>query len=128
MNVGPVSAPAAVPSIVAHYQRLQNKCAKILEQTFQAPENVDLQAGSQQLVIELEGWAAAVTASPEALLLTAVSRELQYALLAVAQGQYREAFRGLRLVIELTLQIIHLSANRLDLQEWLESRRDTVWS
>jgi hypothetical protein len=127
-NVGPVSTPAEVPAIVAHYQRLQKKCAEILEQTFQVPENVDLQARSQQLLVELEGWATAVTAGPEALLLAAVGKELQYALLAVAQGQYREAFKGLRLVIELTLQIIHLSANRLDLQEWLGGRRDTVWN
>lgn len=119
---------ATVPEIVAHYRRLQRKCAEIMEQTFQVPENVDLQARSHQLLIELEGWAATMTAKPEALLLETVSRELQYALLAVAQGQYREAFKGLRLVIELTLQIIHLSANRVDLQEWLAGRRDTIWS
>lgn len=127
-NVRSVSTPSAVPAIVEHYQRLQRKCAEILEQTFQVPENVDQQAGSQQLLRELEGWAAALTMGPEALLLASVSKELQYALLAVAQGQYREAFKGLRLVIELTLQIIHLSANRIDLQEWLVGRRDTVWS
>src|SRR4051812_20246040 len=99
MNVGPISNPAGTLAIVAHYRSMQKKCAEILEQTFQVPENVDLQAGSQQLVIELEAWADAIAAAPEALLLAAVSKELQYALLAVAQGQYREAFKGLRLVL-----------------------------
>ena len=122
------SGPAVVPAIVAHYQRLQEKCAEIMKQTFLIHENIDVQARSQQLLSELDGWAAAVTGESETLLLKAVCKELQYALLAVAQGQYREAFKGLRLVIELTLQIIHLSANRLELQEWLGGRRDTVWS
>jgi hypothetical protein len=120
--------PGSVPAIVGHYQLLQKKCAGILEQTFQGPENVELQGGSQQLVSELEGWAAALAARPESRLLITVSKELQYALLAVAQGQYREAFRGLRLFIELTLQVIHVSANRLELQEWLGGRRDTIWN
>lgn len=127
-NVEPATAPAKVPTIVAHYRRLQEKCAAILEQTFQTPEKIDLQGNSQQLLAELEGWAASVPAGPESLLLAAVGKELQYALLAVAQGQYREAFKGLRLVIELTLQTIYLSANRLELQEWLEGRKDTVWN
>ena len=128
VDVRPIQTPGAIPAIVVFYQRLQKKCADILEQTFQVRENVDLQARSRQLVLELEAWAAALTGGPEAVVLAAVSKELQYSLLAVAQGQYREAFKGLRLVIELTLQIIHLSANRLELQEWLGGRKDTVWS
>jgi len=126
-DVDPVAAPVAPPEIVAHYQRLQVKCAEILERTFQVPGNVDLQAMSQLLLAELEAWAGTMTGLPEAMLLTAVSKELQYALLAVAQGQYREAFKGQRLVMELTLQTIHLSVNRLELREWLEGRKDTVW-
>jgi hypothetical protein len=123
-----VQTSGEVPAIVAHYERLQKKCGEILEETFRVAENVDLQAKSHQLFIELEGWAAAVGAGPEALLFAAVSKELQFALLAVAQGQYREAFKGLRLIIELTLQIVHLSANRLSLLEWLQGRMDTVWN
>ncbi|AGA26492.1 hypothetical protein [Singulisphaera acidiphila] len=119
--------PAAPPEIVVHYRRLQEKCAEILEQTFRVPGNVDLQAKSQMLLTELEAWAATTTGTPESGLLTSVGKELQYALLAVAQGQYREAFKGLRLVMELTLQTMHLSVNRLELREWLEGRKDTVW-
>ena len=127
-NVEQATSPAEIPAIVAHYRRLQEKCVEILEQTFRDPENIDLQGKSQQLFSELEGWAASLPAGPESLLLTSVGKELHYALLAVAQGQYREAFKGLRLVIELTLQTIYLSANRLELQEWLEGRKDTVWN
>lgn len=115
-------------AIVALYQQLQRKCIEILEQTFQVPENIDLQAKSHQFLIKLEKWADALSTAPEAKLLTSVNKELQYALLAVAQGQYREAFKGLRLVIELTLQTIHLSTNRLDCKEWLDGKKDTVWS
>lgn len=54
--------------------------------------------------------------------------EYQFALLALAQGHYRHAFKALRLVLELSLQTIALSSNELELREWLDNRRDTVWS
>lgn len=121
-------APLRTHAIVAHYRQLQGRCQEILEETFRLPDNVDAQAKSQLLLNDLRAWAGVIRTRPEAQVLAAVSRELEYALLAVAQGQYREAFRGLRLVVELTLQVVNLSTNRLELEEWLEKRRDTIWS
>ncbi|HWQ93068.1 MAG TPA: hypothetical protein VN673_15445, partial [Clostridia bacterium] len=54
--------------------------------------------------------------------------EYEFALLALAQGRYRHAFKGLRLVLELCLQAVYLSANELQLREWLDNRADTVWT
>ncbi len=117
-----------VPAIVTLYSRLQSRCSEILKQTFEISENVEYQGRSHELLNEVGLWATAMCEWPEARLLEAVGRELQYALLSVAQGQYRDAFRGLRLVIELTLQIVHLSANLIDRQEWIAGTADTVWS
>jgi hypothetical protein len=49
------------------------------------------------------------------------------ALLNNSQGQYRNAFKGLRLALELVLQGAYLSVNLIALNEWLTSQADTSW-
>jgi hypothetical protein len=53
--------------------------------------------------------------------------EYQFALLAVVQGQYRQAFMALRLSLELLLGGVWFSANELELRFWLRGERDLVW-
>jgi hypothetical protein len=48
-------------------------------------------------------------------------------LLNNSQGQYRNAFKGLRLVLELILQGAYLSVYPVLLSEWLRSQADTSW-
>jgi len=66
--------------------------------------------------------------SPETYVWRAAIREYQFALLALAQGHYRNAFVSLRLFLELALAAVHYSAHRLELQEWLDGHRDLNWS
>jgi hypothetical protein len=77
---------------------------------------------------EMADWCKVLDQRGEAELLRVATVEYQFALLALAQGHYRHAFKGLRLVLELILQAVSLSTNELLLREWLDNRADTIWS
>jgi hypothetical protein len=115
--------PDAITSV---YRRLHDACGAIVQASLQA-QYAQLIAESHAFLQELEHWAEVIAPNKEQHLLAVAVREYQYALLALAQGLYRQAFKGLRLVLELCLQAIHLSAHQVELQEWLTSRKDTVW-
>jgi hypothetical protein len=91
-------------------------------------KNAGLVAKSHQFATELQVWVRILGNRREAYLVKVAALEYEFALLALTQGHYRHAFKGLRLVMELCLQAVFLSANELRLREWLDNRADTVWS
>jgi hypothetical protein len=113
--------------IQAYFRALQSKCDNVLLTSLTA-QNATLMASSRQFWLELEAWRKILDERLEAELLKVASLEYEFALLALAQGQYRHAFKTLRLVLELCLQAITLSANELRLREWLDNRSDTIWN
>jgi hypothetical protein len=115
--------PTAIAKI---YQNLHDACGGIVRASLQV-EPAQQVAESHVFVHELERWAEVIAPNKERQLLAVAAREYQYALLALTQGLYRQAFKGLRLVLELCLQAVHLSVHKMDLQEWLDGRKDTVW-
>jgi hypothetical protein len=112
--------------IQIQYDQLNEKCGAILTDSLHGTNGIKI-ARSHQLVQEIEDWTTILNSRREIALLKMVAHEYQFALLALAQGHYRHAFKGLRLVLELTLQSVHLSAHELDLREWLQNRKDTIW-
>lgn len=116
------------PAIVEYYQTMFDMSNAIMEESFADPGRVALHGKSHLFVEELEKWVKTIQPRPEAKLISRAAREYQFALLALALGHYQHAFKGLRLVLELTLQTVHLSAHTLDLHEWLAGRKDTNWS
>lgn len=113
--------------IQAYFKTLQSKCASILVTSLTA-QNATSMASSRQFWLEIESWRKILGERLEEELLKVASLEYEFALLALAQGQYRHAFKTLRLVLELCLQAITLSANELRLREWLDNRSDTIWN
>ncbi len=85
-------------------------------------------ARSHHFTQELGVWTSVLGLRRETTLFKMAAHEYQYAILALAQGHYRHAFKGLRLVLELTLQAGHLSIHELELREWLLSEKDTIWA
>lgn len=75
---------------------------------------------------DLNKWAG-VAAGGEKFLIQKASEEYLTALLNVCQGQYRNAFKCLRLVLELCLQGVYLSADLVELKEWLRNDALTNW-
>lgn len=77
---------------------------------------------------DLDTWRAALDGQMEARLIETASSEYVLAVLNVCQGQYRNGFKGLRLVLELCLQSTHLSVNLLLRAEWFKGEKDTIWA
>ena len=115
------------PDIGKYFKQLQETCGKIL-QTSLSGSNKDSVAASLQFCNELEDWRNILCHRRETELLEVAEIEYLLALLALTQGHYRHAFKGLRLVLELTLQAVYLSMNEVRLREWFDNRVDTVWS
>lgn len=112
--------------IEEYLQQLVSKSGAIFEHSM-TPENSPKVAASFVFVREIEIWCNALEQRREVELLRVAALEHTFALLALTEGNYRHAFRGLRLVLELILQSVYLSANELLLRDWLENRADTVW-
>lgn len=115
------------PNCASYFRDLHARCGQILEDTI-AQDDDRRQAQSHALVEDLGACLSVLDPAPETYVWRAAVREYQFALLALAQGHYRNSFVSLRLFLELTLGAVHYSANRLELQEWLGGDRDLNWN
>jgi hypothetical protein len=107
--------------------KLHDCCSKTLEKSF--TENFDgLNGASYAFSADLDVWVKALDGRPEQALYVTAANEYVLALLNNSQGQYRNAFKSLRLTLELVLQGVYLSANLVALNEWLTSHSDTSWN
>jgi hypothetical protein len=107
--------------------QLHDRCSQTIKHSFDdkfAAEN----GASYSFATDLDTWIKALEGRPEQVLLLTAANEYTLAFLNAAQGQYRNAFKSLRLTLELTLQAIYLSANLVLLNEWLKSHADTSWA
>jgi hypothetical protein len=117
--------PAQGPSAVLW--RLQDQCAAAVTASLVAENEARLGA-SYLFAGDLEVWRDAISEHPEAALLETATAEYVLAMLNVCQGQYRNGFKGLRLVLELGIQCTYLSANHVLRQEWIRGEADTIWA
>jgi len=114
-------------SCADYYKNLHCACGEALAASF-AADTAGLHANSHSFVSDLERWYEFLKDRPEAPILKAALAEYQFALLAVVQGQYRQAFMALRLSFELLMGTSYLSANEFQLRQCLRGERDLVWS
>lgn len=111
----------------AQLQHLQEVCSITFEQSFENGRDLKI-AAVMQFSTDLAVWVEVLGDRPETRLYSDANKELVVALLNLAQGEYRNAFKGLRLILELFLQGVYLSANLLELEEWLSNDGHTNWS
>lgn len=123
----PPPVETAITALQRHYRELHDACGVVVTSSLTLPHSND-QASSHVFLEELAQWTTLVSHRRESQLLSTATTEYQYGLLAVVQGQYRQAFKSLRLSLELVHQAVYLSANELELREWLSGHRDTVWA
>ncbi|MNS10818.1 hypothetical protein D3C72_423410 [compost metagenome] len=64
----------------------------------------------------------------EAELVDLAIKEYESALFALAMGNYRGAFSGLRLAFEMNLAAIYFSAHEIDYRLWLVKAKDINWA
>lgn len=110
-----------------YYHQLHKSCGLIISKSFEVDQK-GLHSSNHNYIGDLEKWLKVLEQRPESSMFKAALREYQYALLAVVQGQYRQAFTALRLFVELALGAIHFSANELELRIWLKNQRDIKWT
>ena len=85
-------------------------------------------ARSHAFVADLALWIKHLQDRSETVVLRAALREYQFAIVALAFGQYRAAFAALRLSLELFLAAIRWSASERELREWMRGERDSNWA
>lgn len=115
------------PDCKEYYRELYTKCGEILTTSFEADNN-SYHCINHHFILDLEKWIKVLNNRPEVELLEMALREYQYALLALVQGQYRQAFMALRLFLELTLSVVHFSANELNFRIWQRNQGDIKWN
>ena len=114
-------------SVSTVIRRLQDKCSDTLEKSLQEINAANL-GESYLFACDLDAWKKAIDGELEIRLVETAANEYALAILNCCQGQYRNAFKGLRLVLELCLQSTYLSANLVLLAEWLKGEQDTIWA
>jgi hypothetical protein len=110
-----------------YYERLLRDCGAVLDASFAADRD-GLMPRAHSFIADLETWHAVLEGRLEQRALAVAAREYQYALMAVAIGQYRQAFGSLRTYLELTCAALHFSAIELDMRLWLQGERDVSWA
>lgn len=89
--------------------------------------NIPLINSAFCFIQDLENWHKVIQKNSESKLLDLSTIELNHGLLSLTIGQYRNAFKSLRLVLELQIQMIRLSANLVEREQWLNGTKDTNW-
>jgi hypothetical protein len=121
----PTAQPLRSPKTII--LELNERCTSAVTHAT-AAEFEPLIGQSYVFLTDLEAWTSVLRSRPEASLLQTASHEYAVSLLNSCQGQYRNSFKGLRLVMELCLQSVYLSADLVALSEWLRNDSDTIWA
>lgn len=121
-----VSTKPSTP-IKIYLNSLQDQCGVVFSQSL-TDLNCRKIANIHIFISEISTWCKIIGMRREIELFEVAALEYEFALLALAQGHYRHAFKGLRLVLELMLQGVKLSIDELLLREWINNLADTHWS
>lgn len=120
-------SPLTPAASKAMLERLHKTCSDTMTKSLDAAFGIEM----GKLCVfahDLNVWRQVLSERPESALYIRAEQEYLTAIVNLGQGQYRNAFKGLRLVLELCMQGVYLSANLVELQEWLANLKDTNWS
>lgn len=107
-------------------EKLHEACGESVAASFD-PQYNSFNGASYGLATDFDSWIAVLSNLKECDLYRTAASEYLSSFLSICQGKHRDAFKGLRLVLELTLQGVHLSASLVPLREWLSNQADTDW-
>ncbi|HDS1796347.1 hypothetical protein [Pseudomonas putida] len=107
--------------------QLHKQCSRSVDSSLHGENGARL-AESYLFASDLDAWTAALDEQLESALIKTAASEYVLSTLNVCQGQYRNGFKGLRLVLELCLQSTYLSSNLVLRAEWLKGEADTIWA
>lgn len=113
--------------ILQHYQGLIQNSEAVLG-TMVEMGGIESLAASHNYLLDYDAFKMAIAGRPEAAVLESAVKEYQFALFALASGQYRHAYGGLRLFFELMLATVQFSAHEIDYRMWAKDAKDINWS
>ncbi|MDO3409736.1 hypothetical protein QWJ34_08170 [Saccharibacillus sp. CPCC 101409] len=87
-----------------------------------------LQAHSHAFLEDLDKWMNLLETRSENKMFKVAFLEYHHGLIAVAQGQYRQAFNSLRFFLEHCLAGVYFSVNELKLKLWMIGKEDVFWN
>jgi len=114
--------------VADHYRRLMKHSETVMESMLSDREAMEALTASHNYLLDFDRLMMAISGRPEAKALGAGVKEYQFALFALASGQYRHAFVGLRLFFELMLVTIQFSAHEIDYRMWEKDSKDINWN
>lgn len=117
----------AVIDASEHLRSLHEQLGKVLSAST-AGDRGDALRKAQGVVADLDTWLTALEHRPEARALPIAFREYATSLLSASMGLYGLAFYGLRHFLEVTLGIVLLSSNELNLRRWQAGKHDLSWT
>lgn len=114
------------PDFKGHCERLFSRCGDSKSDLLNSDVSIEL-ARARGFSNSLTHWLDALEGRPEQFLITTAAREYELAVASLVLGLNRQAFAALRLSLELTLHLVHLSAHDLWLRQWINGDRDSSW-
>lgn len=115
-------------NVFEHYQALLKNTEVVLTTMTETKNATETLTASHNYIADFDVFRSAISDRPEVAVLDSAVKEYQFALFALASGQYRHAFVGLRLFFELMLATIQFSAHEIDYRMWARDTKDINWS
>lgn len=114
--------------IVNYYRLLVDNVKAVMDDMGKCSGATEALAASHNHLLDYEIWKVAIADRPEVKMVESAVKEYQFSLFALASGQYRHAFGGLRLFFELMLAAVQFSAHEIDYRLWSRGSKDINWS
>ena len=112
-------------TIESYLHSVNDQSTKILEETLKLQSEIGEIHNLNNMIYE---FSRKITDSKIASVYETVCTQLEYGLLSLSQGYYRQSFTSIRLALELGLSGVYFSCNILELEEWLMGISDLNWS
>lgn len=114
--------------VLEHYRGLVKNSASVFEVLSADKAASEALIASHNYILDFDALRTAISERPEVVVLDSAAKEYQFALFALATGQYRHAFGGLRLSFELMLATLQFSAHEIDYRLWANDSKDINWN
>lgn len=108
------------------FNAIKSQCDSVFKETV---DRIDLSPFGAMIdfIEEFKVWVSSLEGRKEIIVYNRALEELQFSLVSILLGLYREAFKDLRLALEVTLQGILISPNEIMMHEWIDGKKETSW-
>lgn len=114
--------------VISNYRELLNKSSIVLDTMINETGASEAFIASHNFLLDYDAIKYSISERPESAAFDSAVKEYQFALFALAAGQYRHAFGGLRLFFELMLATVQFSAHEIDYRMWAQDSKDINWN